>query len=73
MRNKWSIVHESDDDNGNPTCWVSKINHEKYGKYVWISLQDGYDVEIDRGQIEVLINRKSLASAKRWVAMNLIG
>lgn len=35
--NKWDIIHECDDDNGQPTCWSKEINHPKHGKYVWIS------------------------------------
>ena len=29
----WNIVHECDDEEGNPVQWVTKINHPKYGKY----------------------------------------
>lgn len=30
---KWEVVHECDDENGNPTQWASEINHPRYGKY----------------------------------------
>lgn len=35
-RLKWNIVHECDDDNGNPTQWAAEINHPDYGRFVWI-------------------------------------
>ena len=25
MANKWEIIHESDDENGNPTTWAMNI------------------------------------------------
>ena len=34
-RLKWNIVHECDDDNGNPTQWAAEINHPDYGRFVW--------------------------------------
>lgn len=70
----WKVVEECNDDNNNPTVWTKTINHEKYGKYVWISINCSgeYSVEIDRGSgIETLKECKSLTSAKRWVTMNL--
>lgn len=80
MRKQWEIVHECDDDEENPTCWVLEINHEKHGKYVWISLNytGEYDVEVTMyydtllDDMKTLISCKSLASAKRWVTMNLL-
>lgn len=77
MKNKkltWSIVHESDDENGNPTMWVAKINHPKFGPYCWIS--DMSHDSVSEFHVETLQETlkqcKSLASAKRWVAQNLI-
>lgn len=40
---KWKIIHESDDEDGNPTQWSTEINHPKYGKYCWI--MDSYSNE----------------------------
>lgn len=37
-KNKWNVVPEGDTDNGNHTCWALEINHSKYGKYVWITI-----------------------------------
>lgn len=74
MKDEWEIVHDCDEDNGDPTCWAKEINHSKYGKYVWISqISDtAYDVEvIPEQELKVLATCKSLASAKRWVSMNL--
>ena len=81
MKRKWEIVPEGDTDNGEPTCWALEINHEAYGKYVWINglLDDDdkiiqYDIEVipSRGESIILAECKSLASAKRWVTMNLL-
>lgn len=68
--NKWEIIHDCDDDNGNPTCWGKEINHSKHGRFVWIEEnEDGrFDVRVDRG---VLVTCKTLTSAKRWVASNI--
>jgi len=72
--NQWNIVHDSDDDEGKPTCWCKEINNPKYGRFVWISkTETGYDVEISQRNFVVLKKDcKSLASAKRWVAINVI-
>ena len=75
---KWKIIHESDDEDGNPTQWSTEINHPKYGKYCWINDMDGYfTVEVYyfyRGFVE-LARCKSFTSAKRWVdkCLNLVG
>lgn len=52
-RLEWEIVHDADDEEGNPTMWVAVINHPLYGKYVWISeYPDGdYHVEVDRKSV----------------------
>ena len=85
-KKKWEIIHESDTESGKPTCWALEINHEKYGKYVWISGYLAEDEEtIETYVVEVayyyntrldemkpLVECKSLASAKRWVTMNLL-
>lgn len=69
---KWNIIHEGDDENGNPTVWVAEINHPKYGKYCWINdMGTGYfNVEVGWG-FQELVQCKSLTSAKRWVARYL--
>lgn len=77
---KWEIVHDCDDDEGNPSSWSLEINHEKHGKYIWISLYpDGrYKVEalwyygVSLDDPKILADCKSLTSAKRWVTMNLL-
>lgn len=75
MKKQWNIVHECDDDNGEPTCWVFEINHKRYGKYVWISLSEGnmYHVEVSCSEygMDLLKICKSLTSGKRWVSINL--
>ena len=71
----WNIVHECDDEDGNPNQWYSEINHPKYGKYCWISdMGDYFGVEVDYGgftEFTELVECKSLISAKRWVATQL--
>ncbi len=70
---KWEIVHECDDENGNPTQWCREINHPKYGKYVWISNMGPYfAVEVDHGGFIELVQCKTLTSAKRWVTRCLL-
>lgn len=75
---KWKIVHECDDEDGNPTQWATEINHPKYGKFCWINdmgygIATGYfNVEVERDGFIELARCKSLAAAKRWVTMNLV-
>ena len=64
----WNIVHECDDEEGNPVQWATEINHPKYGKYCWINdMGDYFGVEVDYGGFTELFKCKSLISAKRWV------
>ena len=70
---EWKVIHECDLDDGTPTQWCAKINHSKYGKFCWINdMGDCFEIEVQWGDFIVLKECKSLASAKRWVAMNLI-
>lgn len=70
---KWKVIHESDDDNGNPTVQSLKINHSKYGKYCWITDNiDYFSIEVDYNGFIELKQCKSLVSAKRWVSINLL-
>lgn len=74
---KWEIIEEMNDDDGSPTCWGATINNPIYGKFCWISYLGegyGYAVEIknsDNIHVNEIMRCKSLASAKRWVAMHL--
>ena len=80
-KREWEIVHEGDTDSGKPTCWALEINHERYGKYVWITgvldrdeetiIQFNVEV-IPYSDVKTLVECKSLTSAKRWVTMNLL-
>ena len=79
MKLKWEVIHECDDENGNPTEWAAEINHPKYGQFCWIDdMSDNektrFSVFVDNGTIEMkeLVRYKSLTSAKRWVARNLV-
>ena len=71
----WTPVIEDDDDEDNPWVWSAEINSAKYGTYVFISNTDENRYEITAtncGSCEEPIKVcKSLASAKRWVAMNI--
>ena len=83
---KWEIIHDSDTESGKPTCWALEINHEKYGKYVWITgavardeetieyyvveVGEYYGVKLD--DFKELVKCKTLTSAKRWVTRYLL-
>ena len=70
---EWRIIHESDDDNGNPTSWAAEIDHPIHGKYCWITDEgDHFRVEVDHGSMETLAMCKTLTSAKRWVTQHLM-
>ena len=70
MKNKWEIVHDCDDDQGNPTTYSLKTSD---GKYYWICKAEfnTFDV-IDHDACTILKNCKNLSSAKRWVTINLL-
>lgn len=36
----FEVIHESDDDEGNPTLWGAEVNSHHYGKFMWIELSD---------------------------------
>lgn len=73
----WHPVLECDDEDGKPSVWVAEVNSEKYGRYVWISDAGDNDFEITTSRYgsdlgsDPLKVCKSLASAKRWVSMNI--
>lgn len=70
---QWEIIHECDDEEGNPAQWCAEINHPKYGKYCWINdMADHFTVEVDYDGFVELARCKSLTSAKRWVATYLL-
>lgn len=38
MERIYEIVHESDnEETGNPTQWVTEVNSDEYGRFIWIS------------------------------------
>ena len=70
---EWEIIHECDDEEGNPTQWVLEILHPVYGRFCWINdMGDYFGIEVDLGDFTELKQCKSLTSAKRWVTMNLL-
>ncbi len=69
----WTIIHESDDEDGNPTCWSTEINHPVYGKYVWIDgCGNRFTVSVNTNGFKEIYKCKSFVGAKRWVNRNLI-
>ncbi len=70
MKKKWEIVHDCDEEDGTPTCWALKVSE---GVFYWIDeTSDGKFEIIDHDGHTVLMKCKSLISAKRWAAMNLL-
>lgn len=80
---KWTVVHDCDDDNGNPTCWAANINSQRYGKYAWINdisntsnktarKSKKFNVEVYLNGFVELTQLKTLESAKKWVESVLI-
>ena len=67
---KWNVVHDCDLEDGTPTEWSLKITDDKF---YWIAEDSNgtFDV-IDDDAHSVLMNCKTLASAKRWVTMYLL-
>lgn len=70
MKNKWEILHDCDDDNGNPSVYTYKVGENKY--YLLELQYDGMVDVIDCDGHTVLKTCKTLASAKRWVTINLL-
>lgn len=68
MKRKWNIVHDCDCEDGSPTQWALKVGETDF---YWIDLlQDNtYDVVNPSGT--VMVNCKSLKSAKAWVTRRL--
>lgn len=65
----WEIVHEADDDDGNPTMWSAKINSDKYGKFVWVEVsENGFDVVVESGKdnYKTLKSFKTIGRAKKY-------
>lgn len=67
----WNVVHESDDDEGNPTLWATKIRDD--AKFVWIELtvEHAYGITHLSNGNDYLHISKSLTGAKRWVSEHL--
>lgn len=70
MKREWNIVHDCDLDDGTPTEWSLKVADDKF---YWIDeVSDGTFDVIDHDAHTVLMNCKTLVSAKRWVTNNLL-
>lgn len=70
MKNKWEVLHDCDDDNGNPSVYFLKVGENKY--YFLELLHDGMVDVIDCDCHTVLMTCRNLVSAKRWVSINLL-
>lgn len=68
---KWNIVHECDDDNGEPTQWACKLED---GQFVWTDKigERAYGITNKASGDNYLYVAGSLQGAKRWVNKNLI-
>lgn len=66
----FEVVHESDDDEGNPTLWGATVNSRRYGRYLWIELSnDGqYDLLYNAGgdRYSTIKSFRSFNRAKRF-------
>ena len=72
MKYQWRIVHDCDDENGNPCVWAKEINSKEYGKFVWIGdTGDGFEITTSEYPEDPIMVCKTLKSAKRWVSMNI--
>lgn len=70
MKREWNIVHDCDLEDETPTEWSLKVAD---GKFYWIAeMSDGTFDVIDHDARTVLMNCKTLVSAKRWATMNLL-
>lgn len=79
MSREWEVVAECDcEETGEHKQWACKVDSKKYGSYIWITKNSDTEFNIEymgkRGDYkDVLVLKpcKSLASAKRWVAINI--
>lgn len=76
----WKEVSESiDKETGKPSIWSTEINSERYGRYLWITMNEDntYAVEYDAGDRIIPVSSESvgfhsLAAAKEWVEEDLL-
>ena len=76
----WKEVPESiGEETGEPSIWSAEVNSERYGRYLWITMNEDnkYDVEYDTGDRIIPVSSesvgfRSLAVAKEWVEENLL-
>ena len=77
MKNVWvEILEVCNEETGECEQWAREVNHEIFGKYIWITKEDEkcyvieYD-EIETDSFKKLFTAKSLKSAKAWVSRNI--
>lgn len=69
----WDIVHESDDENGNPSLWATEIDNKDYGRFAWIVKysDNTYSVEVENKQkngYDKLFESNTLYKAQNWAS-----
>ena len=67
----FEVIHESDDDEGNPTLWGAEVNSHHYGKFMWIELSDVdgyYDLVYNAGgdRYKTIKSFRTFNSAKKF-------
>ena len=69
---KWNIVHDCDNNNGEPTQWACKLT--KDGQFVWIDKigEYAYGITNKTSGYDYLYVSGSLKGAKRLVNKNLL-
>lgn len=69
MKLNFEVVADCNDENDNATCWVAEINHEEYGKFIWITnIGKAFAVEFknEYDDIETLKEFRGFKSAEKW-------
>lgn len=70
---EWEVVHECDEEDGNPTQWVAEIHSKRYGKYAWIDLLPNGDYLISASrQDKIKVIARHLPKAKAWVSSYML-
>ena len=69
---QWRIIHECDNDNGEPTEWACRLTED--GQFVWIDKigERAYGITNKASGDDYLYVADSLQDAKRWVTKHLI-
>lgn len=71
MKTTWNIVHDADDEGGNPALWSLALGNERF---LWIETAANGTFQIIDTNAERILkpNFKTLASAKRYVTTHIL-